>query len=125
LENSPSYLRDRGLVDFDVVQGNISYVLLCKGHLGSADVLASYSVMADYDIFTKYLKEGSLREALSRSAAYDYLPTAGKDFIFDQVRIKFGRWKVKWKYFHPPVLIPDEETEAVQELYDATDEYLF
>jgi len=125
LDDNPRYLRERGLVDFEVSRDEISYLLLAKGHLGSADVLADHSIMADYDIFVRYMKKGSLAAAMSRVAAYDYLPIEGRDFILEQIGVAFGGWRIKWKYFRPPVLIPDDETRIVQDLYDSTGGYLF
>jgi hypothetical protein len=116
LEQNPNYLCERGLVDFETIPGSITCLLLCKGHLGSADVLAPHSIMADYDIFIRYLRESSFAKALERVAAYDYLPIPGKDFVLGEAHVKFGKWDIKWKYFHPPALIPDNETLALRRL---------
>ena len=122
---NPGYLRTRGLIDFDVSEMNTTFLLLCKGHLGSADVLSPHSRMADYDVFVKYVREGSVAKALERVAQYDDPPVPGRDFVFDEVRVRFGRWAIKWKYFHPPTLIPDNETQVVLDLYAATAEHMF
>lgn len=122
---NPSYLRERGLIDNNISNETISCLLLCKGHLGSADIIATHSVMADYDVFVGYLAEGSFESALNRVMTYDYLPIPDRDFVVDQVGVNFGDYKIKWKSFRPPTLIPDEETQTVQDFYDATGPYIF
>lgn len=125
LFNNPRYLRQRKLIDFDVSEEGTVFLLLCKGHLGSADVLSPHSIMADYDVFVRYVREGSVDSAIERVAQYDYLPVPGRDFVPEQVRVRFGKWAIKWKYFYPPTLIPDAETQIVRDLYDATARHLF
>ena len=79
-------------------------MLLCKGHMGSEDVLKPGIVMADWDVFGDYVGRFSLAEAVERLAAYDYLPVEGKDFTVDVTRLQFGDWVLGWKQFHAPEL---------------------
>jgi hypothetical protein len=103
---------------------DMTFLLLCKGHLGNEDVIGPEMTMADYDIFKDYLGTCGLKATLGRLVDYDYLPVEGRDFKVDIRRLQFGQWILGWSQVQPMVLPPDEETDALEELYMMTSKYI-
>ena len=122
LIENPNYLRERR-----IITGNpqdLTFLLLCKGRLGNEDVIGPGMTMADYDTFKDYLATSGLKAALGRLVDYDYLPVEGRDFTVDVRRLQFGQWILGWSQIHPMELPPDNETDALEELYMITSKYM-
>lgn len=117
LSENPGYLRERQILNGFTEADRTVYALLCKGHLGSEDVIQPGIVMADWDVFSDYVGRFPLQKAMQRLGAYDYLPIQGRDFTVETTRLQFGEWVLGWKQFHAPELPPDTETEALEALY--------
>jgi len=117
ISQNPRYLLDRGILRRILDADRAVYLLLCKGHLGSEDVIGRGMVMADWDVFGDYVASFRLPEVIRRLSAYDYLPVQGRDFKIDTTRLQFGEWVVGWKQFHALELPPDNETEELEALY--------
>jgi hypothetical protein len=118
----PNYLRERGIITGR--PQNMTFLLLCKGHLGNEDVIAPGIVMADYDTFKDYLRVSGVKTTIGRLAEYDYLPVEGRDFTVDVMRLQFGQWILGWSQMHPMELPPGEETDTLEELYMMTSKYI-
>ncbi len=124
LSQNPSYLLDRGVLRRVLDADKAAYLLLCKGHLGSEDVIRPGMVMADWDVFGDHVGTFPLAEVMRRLSAYDYLPIEGRDFTVDVTRLQFGEWVVGWKQFHALDLPPDNETEELEALYRSAYKFL-
>jgi hypothetical protein len=122
LMENPNYLRERAIITGH--PQDVTYLLLCKGHLGNEDVIAPGMTMADYDTFKDYLGISGLKTTIGRLVEYDYLPVEGRDFTVDVMRLQFGQWILGWSQMHPIALPPDEETDALEELYMMTSKYI-
>jgi len=117
LGENPGYLLDRKALGRALEQDRTIYLLLCKGHMASEDVIRPGIVVADWDVFCDYIARFTLAETIEKLVSYEYLPVEGRDFTVDVTRLQFGDWVLGWKQFHAPELPPDTETEALEELY--------
>jgi hypothetical protein len=95
-----------------------------KTALGNEDITAPGMTMADYDTFKDYLQISGLKRTIGRLSEYDYLPVEGRDFTVDVMRLQFGQWILGWSQIHSMALPPDEETDALEELYMMTSKYI-
>jgi hypothetical protein len=122
LMENPTYLRERGIITGR--RQDMTFLLLCKGHLGNEDVIGPGMTMSDYNTFKDYLGTSGLKTTIERLGQYDYLPVEGRDFTVDVMRQQLGQWILGWSQVHPMALPPDEETDALEELCMITSKYI-
>ena len=113
----PAYLKSRGLTDKPTDDLKLSFLLLCKGHLGSETVMTTPEIlMCDNDTFLGELDKG-LDAAIDLAKSFDYLPKEGKDFILRYVKVRFGGHTVAWKAMIPPSTTEDTESDLIEAFY--------
>jgi len=113
----PEYLKTRGLIDKSTDDLKLSFLLLCKGHLGSETVMTAPEIlMCDNDTFLRGLAQG-LDGAVDLAKSFAYLPKEGKDFILRDVKVRFGGKTVAWKAMIPPSTTEDTETDLIEAFY--------
>lgn len=116
LSENPNYLMNRGLIASSTDNIKVSYLLLCKGHLGSETVMAPGILMCDNGTFLKALDQG-VDAAIEVAGEFKYLPREGKDFILRDVKVRFGGSVVAWKAMVPPSTTEDTETALIETFY--------
>lgn len=117
LAANPEYLKNRGLIDKSTDDLKLSFLLLCKGHLGSETVMTAPEIlMCDNETFLGALGEG-LGAAIDLVRSFDYLPKEGKDFILRDVKVRFGSKTVAWKAMIPPSTTEDTESDLIEAFY--------
>lgn len=119
LAANPEYLKDRGLTENSTDNLKLSFLLLCKGHLGSETVMTAPEIfMCDNDTFTFIgeLDKG-LDAAIDLAKSFDHLPNEGRDFVLREVKVRFGGNTVAWKAMIPPSTTEDTESDLVETFY--------
>lgn len=116
LIENPLYLKNRGLIDISVDAIKVSYLLLCKGHLGTETVMAPGILMCDNGTFLRALDLG-INAAIDTANGFEYLPIEGRDFILRDVKVKFGESVVAWKAMVPPTTTEDTESDFIEDFY--------
>ena len=113
----PEYLKGRGLIDKPTNGLRLSFILLCKGHLGSETVMTAPEIlMCDNDTFLGELANG-VDAAIDLAKSFVYLPKESRDFILRDVKVRFGGHIVAWKAMTPPSTTEDTESDLVEAFY--------
>jgi hypothetical protein len=117
LKANPDYLLRRGLSEHLASDIKLSFLLLCRGHLGSETVMTDSEIlMCDDTVFLDAL-DGGLESAVHIAQSFSYLPLDGKDFFLRDVKVRFGGSTVTWKAMVPTSATEDTESELVENFY--------
>jgi hypothetical protein len=116
ITDNPRYLMNRGLISSSTDKITVSYLLLCKGHLGSETVMSPSILMCDNGTFLNALDQG-VAYAIEAANGFEYLPREGEDFTLRDVKVKFGRSVVAWKAMLPPTTTDDTESALIEAFY--------
>jgi hypothetical protein len=117
LKANPDYLRSRGLSQHSTSDIKLTFLLLCRGHLGSETVITDTEIlMCDNTVFLDSLDEG-LESAIQVVQSFSYLPREGEDFFLRDVKVRFGGSTVGWKAMLPTSLTEDTESDLVEDFY--------